>query len=59
MSIWPQTKKCQNLIRRGGGGVAFVIFVVDADAVVVVVVNDFVAIQKLAVEFGRNRVNNS
>ena len=44
---------------EGGGGVAFVIFVVDADAVVVVVVNDFVAIQKLAVEFGRNRVNNS
>ena len=35
------------------------VFVVDAEAVVVVVVDDFVAIQKLAIKFGQNWVGNS
>ena len=37
------------------------VVVVDADAaaVVIVLVNDFVAIQKLAIKFGQNWVNNS
>ena len=32
---------------------------VDADAVVVLIVDDFGAIQKLAIRFGQNQVNNS
>ena len=35
------------------------VFVVDAEAVVVVVVDDFVAIHKLAIKFGQNWVGNS
>ena len=35
------------------------VFVVDAEAVVVVVVDDFVAIQKVAIKFGQNWVGNS